>query len=74
MDNLDTLRAYFSTHHLDGRPLLTFVPSNFKQRVTINAIIGFSDAIENLGPLTNEQLRYLNALRHAARQLLRDKP
>jgi hypothetical protein len=42
--------------------------------VNINAIIGFSDAIENLGPLTDEQLRYLNALRHAARQLLRNLP
>ena len=68
-DQFNAFREFFRTHNVDGTtadfPLLPPELGPF------NRVVICADATEKCGPLNEKQLRYLEHIRGAARELLR---
>lgn len=68
-DQLNAYRDFFRTHNVDGTSADFPLPS--PELSPFNWIVMFADAVENSGPVNEKQLRYLEQIRRAARELLR---
>jgi hypothetical protein len=69
--SLDTYRAYFASHEIDGRQAKASHESS--ARVPLNAIIGFADGVKESGPLNEQQLHFLKEIHNVAKFLLQQQ-